>query len=225
MDPRLKARIAGLVYLIGAIAGGSAEIFIRGTLVVGGNAAATAANILAHESLFRLGGVGDLISVACDAAVAVLFYELFVPANKTLSLMMAFFRIIFVAVMGANTINHFAALLYLRHAPALQEQALLSLRMQSLGFNIALVFFGFTCLLLGYLIARSTFLPRILGLFMAISGIGYLINSFVHFLAPEYGAYAFKYILAPCGIGELLLIAWLLAVGVNSSRWREQAQE
>ena len=114
MDPRRNARIAGLLYLIGAVAGGSAEIFIRGKLVVGGNAAATAANILAHESLFRFGGAGDLISVVCDAAVAVLFYELFAPVSKTLSLMMAFFRIIFVAVMGAITVNHFAAALYLR---------------------------------------------------------------------------------------------------------------
>jgi len=224
MDPRIKARIAGLLYLIGAIGGASAEIFIRGKLVVGGNAAATAANILAHETLYRLGGAGDLIGVACDTAVAVLFYELFVPVNKTLSLMMAFFRIVFVAVMGAITVNHFAALLYLRQVPALQEQALLSLRLQSLGYNIALVFFGFTCLLLGYLIARSTFLPRILGALMAISGAGYLINSFVHLLAPAYGAFAFKYILVPCGIGELALIPWLLAVGVNSSRWQEQAQ-
>jgi hypothetical protein len=224
MNPRLKARVAGLLYLIGAIAGGSAEIFIRDRLVVSGNAVATAANILGHESLFRFGGAADLISVVCDTAVAVLFYELFAPVNKTLSLMMAFFRIIFVAVMGAITVNHFAALLYLRHTPALQEQALLSLRLQSLGYNIALVFFGFTCLLLGYLIARSTFLPRILGVLMAISGIGYLINSFVHLLAPAYGAFAFKYILVPCGIGELLLIPWLLAVGVNSSRWQEQAQ-
>jgi uncharacterized protein DUF4386 len=225
MDPRRKARIAGFLYLIGAIAGGSAEIFIRDKLVVGGNAAATAAKILAHESLFRFGGAADLISVVCDTAVALLFYELFAPVNKSLSLMMAFFRIIFVAVMGAITVNHFAALLYLRHAPPLQEQALLSLRLQSLGYNIALVFFGVTCVLLGYLIVRSTFLPRILGVLMAISGIGYLINSFVHLLAPGYGAYAFKYILVPCGIGELALIPWLLAVGVNSSRWQEQAQE
>ena len=223
MDPRLKARIAGLLYLIGAIAGASAEIFIRGKLVVGGNAAATAANILAHEWLFRLGGAGDVISVVCDTAVAVLFYELFAPVNKGLSLMMALFRIIFVAVMGAITVNHFAAVMYLHQTPPLQEQALLSLRMQSLGFNIALVFFGVTCVLLGYLIVRSTFLPRILGILMVISGIGYLINSFVHLLAPAYGAFAFKYILAPCGIGELLLIPWLLAVGVNSSRWQEQA--
>jgi len=232
MDPRRKARVAGLLYLIGAAAGGAAEIFIRDRLVVSGNAAATAANILAHESLFRFGGAADLISVVCDTAVALLFYELFAPVNKSLSLLMAFFRIIFVAVMAAITVNHFAAVLYIGRAQTvsafssqqLLEQALLSLRLQSVGYNIALVFFGFTCVLLGYLIVRSTFLPRILGILMAISGIGYLINSFVHLLAPAYGGYAFKYILVPCGIGELLLIPWLLAVGVNSSRWLEQAQ-
>ena len=91
------------------------------------------------------------------------------------------------------------------------------------GYNIALVFFGVACLLLGILIYRSTFMPRLVGILAAIAGIGYLINSFVHLLAPSFGAYGFKYILVPCGMGELVLILWLAVMGVNSQRWKERA--
>jgi hypothetical protein len=192
---------------------------------------ATAANILAHESLYRFGGAADLIGLACDTAVALIFYELFKPVNRSLSLLAAFFRLMFIAIMAANTLNHFAPLGFLggSHdlsiftAAQLRAEALVSLRLHALGYNICLVFFGLTCLLLGYLIFRSTFLPRIVGVFIAIAGVGYLINSFVHFLAPAFGANVFRYILVPCGIGEFVLIVWLLVVGVNSQRWREQA--
>jgi len=230
-SPRLKARIAGVLYLIAGSAGGFAEVVVRGRVVVRGDAAATAANILAHESLYRWGGAADLIGLACDTAVALIFYELFKPVNKSLSLLAAFFRLMFVAIMATITLNHFAPLVFLGgsrdlsafSAGQLQAQALASLRLHALGYNICLVFFGFTCLLLGYLIFRSTFLPRIVGVLMTITGVGYLINSFVHFLAPAYGAYVFRYVLVPCGIGEFVLIVWLLVIGVNTQRWKEQA--
>ncbi len=229
-SPRLKARIAGVLYLIAGAAGGFAEVFVRGRVVVRGDAAATAANILTHESLYRLGGAADLIGLVCDTAVALIFYELFKPVNRSLSLLAAFFRLMFVAIMAATTLNHFAPLVFLGSSrlsvfstAQLQAQALVSLRLHALGFNISLVFFGFTCLLLGCLIFRSTFLPHVVGVLMAITGVGYLINSFVHFLAPAFGAYVFRYVLVPCGIGEFVLIIWLLVMGVNEQRWKEQA--
>src|SRR5438477_4600326 len=217
---RVRARMAGLLYLIVGIGGGFAEVFVRGKLVVSGDAAATAANILAHESLYRFGGAAEIISLVGDAALALIFYELFKPAGKSLSLLAAFFRLTFVAVMAGNTLNHFAVLVFLKDAPAHVLQAL---RLHSLGYNIALVFFGFTCIFLGCLVYRSTFMPRLVGIVMAIAGIGYLINSFVHFLAPAYGAYAFRYILVPAGLGEMVFILWLLVMGVNSERWKERA--
>lgn len=231
MSPRFKARIAGVLYLIAGIAGGFAEVLVRGKIVVRGDAAATAANILAHESLYRLGGAADLIGLACDTAVALMFYQLFKPVNGSLSLLAAFFRLVFVAIMAAITLAHFAPLVFLggSHdlsvftAAQLQAQTFVSLRLHALGYNISLVFFGVTCLLLGYLIFRSTFLPRIVGAFIAIAGVGYLINSFVNFLAPAYGTYTFQYVLVPCGIGEFVLIVWLVVAGVNSRRWNEQA--
>jgi len=220
-SPQLKARMAGLLYLIFCVGGGFAEVFVRGRLVVSGNAAATAANILAHESLYRFGGAADLISLVGDAALALIFYELFKPAGKSLSLLAAFFRLMFVAVMAGNTLNHFAALIFLKDAPL---QALQALRLHALGYNIALVFFGFTCIFLGCLTYRSTFIPRLVGILMAIAGIGYLINSFVHFLAPAFGAYAFRYILVPSGLGEAVFTLWLLVMGVNGQRWQERAE-
>ena len=230
-SPRFKARMAGLLYLIVGVAGGFAEIFVRGRLVVSGDAAATATNILAHESLYRFGGVADLIGLAGDTALALIFYALFRPVSRSLSLLAAFFRLVFVAVMAANTVNHFAALILLGGARGpstftaaqLQTQARVALRLHAVGYNIALVFFGVACLLLGILIYRSTFMPRLVGILAAIAGIGYLINSFVHLLAPSFGAYGFKYILVPCGMGELVLILWLAVMGVNNQRWKERA--
>ncbi|HEY3131701.1 MAG TPA: DUF4386 domain-containing protein [Acidobacteriota bacterium] len=227
-SPRFKARVAGVLYLIAGSGGGFAEVFVRGRVFVRGDAAATAANILAHESLYRLGGAADLIALACDTALALIFYELLKPVNRSLSLLAAFFRLMHVAILATITLNHFAPLVFLGgshdlsafSAAQLQAQTLVSLRLHALGYNICLVFFGFTCLLLGYLIFRSTFLPRFLGVLMAIAGVGYLINSFVHFLAPAFGAYVFRYLLVPCGIGEFVLIVWLLVFGVNAERWK-----
>jgi hypothetical protein len=142
-SPRFKARMAGLLYLIVGVAGGFAEVFVRGKLVVSGDAAATAANILAHESLYRFGGVADLIGLAGDTALAVIFYELFRPVSRSLSLLAAFFRLMFVAVMAANTVNHFAVLIFLRGshdastftAAQLQTQAQVALQAACVGLQ------------------------------------------------------------------------------------------
>jgi len=229
-SPRFKARIAGVLYLIIFVTAAFAEIFVRGRLVVRGDAAATATNILAHESLYRLGGVADLINLACDTALALLFYELLKPVSRSFSLLAAFFRLMHVAIMAVITLNHFAPLVLLRgaHAAAftedqLQALALVSLRLHAQGYNICLVFFGFSCLLLGYLIFRSTFLPRIVGVWMGLGGLAYVTNSFARFLSPQLATYLSSYILVFAGLGELSLMLWLLVVGVNVQRWNEQA--
>jgi hypothetical protein len=213
---RSKARLAGALYLIIILAAAFAEVFVRGRLVVSGDATATAANILAHESLYRLGGAADLIAFVCDVFVAGIFYELFQPVNATLSLLAAFFRLVHVAVMAVNSINHFAPLVFLKTAqlPAL---ALVSLKLHAVGYNIALVFFGFHCLLIGYLICCSRYLPRFLGILMTIAGLCYLTNSFTNFLASAFAATLFPWILLPAALAEWSLTGWLLAVGVRVS--------
>jgi hypothetical protein len=230
-SPRLKARIAGVLYLIIIVAASFAEFFVRGRLVIDGDATATANNILAHESLYRLGAAAVPIYLACDTAVALIFYELLKPVSRSLSLLAAFFRLIMVAILGVNLTNHFAPLLLLKGAPfltqlkadQLQALALVSLKLYAQGFFIAMVFFGIHCLLIGYLICRSAFLPRILGVLMAIAGLCYLTHSFVLFLSPALAAHLFPYLM-PLGLpGELSLTLWLLVIGVNVQRWKEQA--
>jgi hypothetical protein len=227
-SPRLKARVAGVLYLLIFVAAPFAEFFVRGRLVISGDPAATATNILAHELLFRLGFVAELITLVCDTTVALIFYDLLKPVSRSLSLLAAFFRLMLVAIMAVDSLNYFSPLVLLGgahfltafKADQLQGLVLVSQSLFTHGYNISLVFFGFHCLLIGYLIYRSTFLPRIIGVLLAIGGPCYVTNSLASFLSPGFAA---PYLLIPPGLGELSLTLWLLVVGVNVQRWKEQA--
>jgi len=225
-SPRLKARIAGVFYLLNILTGIIAEVFVRGRLVVYSDAATTAHNILAHEPLFRLGFASALICVACYIAVTALFYSLFEPVNRSLSLLAAFFSLVGCTIQAFICLFLLAPLVVLGGAQylsvfkveQLQALALVFLRLYGEGFAIVMVFFGFYCLLIGYLIFRSTFLPRILGVLMAIAGLCWLT-----FLSPPLANYLSPYILALGILGEGLLCLWLLMMGVNVPRWKGQA--
>jgi hypothetical protein len=162
--------------------------------------------------------------------LAVIFYNLFKIVNRSLALVMAFFDLVGAAIESVVLLNHFAPLVFLKSGGSLsvfkpeqlQAQAYMSLELQDIGLAISLVFFGFDILVTGYLIFRSTFLPRILGVLLAIEGVGYLINSFALFLAPGLQARIFPYFMAT-GIAEISLCLWLLVIGVNVQRWKEQA--
>jgi hypothetical protein len=221
---RLMARMAGglwLLYVSMAVLAG----FARRGLIVNGEAAATAANILAHESSYRLGFAADLLAIACYIAMTALFYGLFKPVNRTASLLAAFFSLGGCIIQGFGCVFELAPLAVLggtQHASVLkveqlQALAYMSLKLYSQAYGIALVFFGFFSLLIGYLIFESTFLPRTLGVLMAVAGMGGLT-----FLSPSFGAKYLPYIVA-ADIGEILLILWLLVMGVNEQRWNEQA--
>jgi hypothetical protein len=225
-SPRLQARIAGLFYLLIFVVGIWYEFFVRDKLVVMSDAAATAHNILAHPSLYRLGGTAELVVLMCDISVAIIFYELFEPVSRSLSLFAVVFRLVFASIMAVNTLNYLAPLALLKspgplaafQPDQLQALALSSLRSYGTAYEIALVFFGIHCILIGFLIFRSTFLPRILGVLMAFAGLGW-----VAFLWPPFTYYLYPYILLPGLIGEGLLTLWLLVMGVNAQRWMEQA--
>ena len=229
-SPRLWARIAGALYLITIISGVFAEVFVRGALVVRGDAVATATNILAHEPFYRSGLAADLIMLASYIAVTLLFYDLFKPVGKSLSLLAAFFSLVGIAVLAVNSLTHLAPLVILGSANylgafqtnQLQSLALLSLRMHALGYAISGVFFGIYMLLLGHLIFRSGFLPRIVGVLMAIGGLGNLIDSFTTFLLPTLAA-RLPDLGMLGGVAELALCLWLMTMGVNASRWEEKA--
>jgi hypothetical protein len=228
-SPRFQARMAGLVAWITTTSGFAA--IVVGNLVVYSDAAVTAHNILANETLYRLAVVGDVVSVLYIVYTFLLF-KLFRPVNRNLAATGALFSLVGVAVGMLIPLFGFAALVVLKEAHSLSgfspEQvratALLFLKLRTQVDTISLVLFGTYNILTGYLIIRSTFLPRILGVLLALAGVCYQINNFAIFLAPDFAAHLLPWILIPGG-SELLLAGWLLVVGVNEQRWKEQASK
>ena len=222
------ARIAGVLFLITIVAGGFGEFFVPSKLIVSADATATAKNILASESLFRLGFAGYLVEALCDIALALIFYVLLKPAGKDLTLLAAFFRLVSTAVFATAELFYFAALLILGGAAYLKtfspEQlntlALLSLKLYGYGGEISMVFYGVACILFGYLIYRSDYLPRLLGVVLALAGLGFVIRSFALVLAP---AYPSSSLLLPMPLAAVALTVWLLVKGVDVAKWEEKA--
>lgn len=230
--PLLEARLAGVFYLTTIVAGIFALFFVGGSLVVRGDAAATANNVLANESLFRLGFAAELISIAAYVAVVSFLYRLLRPVSRHLSFTAALFGLMGNAVLAVNSLNLIVPMFLLRRPEHLsgfsteqvQSLALTLIRVHdSLGYNISIVFFGFYCLLIGILIFRSTFLPRFIGLLMLLGGLGWLIHSFAGFLSPALSSELYPYSLIPGTVGEAALTLWLLVFGLNLDRWRVQS--
>ena len=217
------AKTAGFLYLVTIIAGGFAEAFVREGLTVSGNAVATAQNILASEQMYRFGFVADLVTLICGTVVSLIFYILFKAVNKYLSLLALIFAITAGAVMAVNLLNQLAPLLLLHNSSylrafkieELQTLSLFFLNLQSQGYNISLLLFAFYFPIIGYLVYRSNFLPRILGIIYALAGLGYLCNSLGWFLFPHLAAYLFPYVLLPAFVGEVSMSLWLLIKGVK----------
>lgn len=227
LSPRWKARIAGVFYLISGMAYSFADGNVRGKLVVTGDAAATAHNILTHLTLYRLGFAAGMASIVFYITVTLLLFYIFKPVNQNISLLAAFFSLAGCTIQAVITVFHLAPLIVLSGSPyltafkteQLQALALVFLNLGAEGVSIYMVFFGCYCVMLGYLIFRSTFMPRILGVFMVIAGLSYQL-----FLSPPLAHDLFRYVVAPAGaLGELSLILWLIIFGVNNDRWRERS--
>src|SRR5438105_4236497 len=229
MTPRTKARFAGAIYLLYVIAGIYAQAFVSDRLVVFRDAATTAANILANQSAYRLGFTFYLIEMAGQIATVVLFYQLLKPVSRTGAMLAAAFELTGCGIKIFSRLFYFAPLLVLGgnasylsvfNKEQLAAIALLLLRINDNGAAIALAFFGFSTLLQGWLIYRSGFLPRWLGVIGIIGGIGWLT-----FLSPPLGGRLFLYVALYGLIGSLATIVWLLSVGVDEQRWRERAAQ
>jgi hypothetical protein len=226
-SPRLTARITGVFYLLTILTGVFAQFFVSGRLVVFGDAATTAANILAHRSLFEWGFTVYLVEMACQVAVTALFYELLKPVSRSVSLVAAFLGLVGCTVKTFSRLFYLAPLFVLGGAhylsvfnrEQLQALALLFLQVNDHGAAIALAFFGFYALLTGYLIFKSSFLPRILGVLSECAGLGWLA-----FLSPTLGYRLFPYLAAFGFLGAAALILWLIVFGVNEEQWKEQAR-
>jgi Domain of unknown function (DUF4386) len=224
-SPSPRARITGVVYLLYFLTAVFGEFFGRG-LVVSGDAAATANNILAHQPLFRLGLATGLIATACYIAVTALFYDLFKHVNRSLSLLAAFFSLVGCAILAFASLFRIGPLVVLEggqylsafKVEQLRALAFLFLELYGQAVNICFVFFGVYCLLIGYLIFKSAFLPRILGVLMAFAGLGWLT-----FLSPPLANYLSPYIQVLGVFAEGSLMLWLLVMGVNVAKWEEKA--
>lgn len=204
------ARLAGLLYLIVIACGLFGVGFVQGSLVVRGDAAATANNIIASESLYRLGFAAQLVMYACYAAVTAIFYDLFRPVSRGVSLFALSFSLAGIAVGAAGMLNGAAPWLLLGGADyldvfttdQLQALAFAFLRLDSVGFSISLVFFGI------YMIA--------------IGGLCHLIYHFAGFLSPPLAAQLSAYTSLPGLVAVLLLALWLVLAVVNGSQWQAQ---
>jgi hypothetical protein len=226
--PRLLARIAGALYVIITGCALFAYLYVRNQVIVADNMAQTAANFLAHEQLYRLGFSAAVVVVICNLPMGLILFELLKVVNPRIALLALVFIIASATLEAVNLFNYIEPLFTFslpEYAKAFNPEQLQALargpiRMFGYAFSVSLMFFGVFCALIGFLIFRSKFFPRILGLLMMVAGVTYWINSFRLFLALP-----IPYIQWVTLVAELSFALWLLVVGVNEAKWRTQANQ
>jgi Domain of unknown function (DUF4386) len=222
------ARTAGVLLLVSLVAGGFGEAYVPSRLMVSSDAAATAHNFRAFESLFRLGFAGYLLEAVCDVALSLIFYVLLRAVRKDIALLAAFFGLVGTAVFASSELFYLAPSLILGEvgnlksfAPdQLNSLALLSFKLFAYGGMMFTVFYGVAWVLRGYLIFRSGYLPRFLGVLMTLGGLAFIARNFLLVLAPEYAPGSLLLLMLP---GGLSLPLWLLIRGVDVRRWEATA--
>jgi hypothetical protein len=225
------ARTGGILYLIIILTGIFGELFARGKLIVSGDATATASNIMSSPLLWRIGIAGDLIMHVCDVGLMVILYYLLRPVNKYLALLAMLFTLVQTAVLVATKLNLFTTLFllgdpnYLKafEPGQLYTLAYVTIKNDSFGFGIGLLFFGFTCLTNGYLIIRSDYFPKLIGVLLQIAGLCYITNSMALIIDPKLADKLFPFILLPSFIAELSFCLWLIVKGVSEEGYKLQA--
>jgi Domain of unknown function (DUF4386) len=230
-SPKFRARVAGALYVLCIVCGFFAEMIVRSKLIVYTDPAATARNILASPALYRAGFFADVTAMTLGVLSSIVLYTLLKAVSRTLALTVLILDVISNAVSICGAVLLFAPLAILPggdglsvFAPAqLQALALLAIKMYELAYALSLALFSGSCLLTGYLIYRSSFLPKAIGVLLAAAGVCYFINSFVSFMPKGFGDALFPWILLPVLLGEGTVALWLLIVGVNSAKWNEIA--
>jgi hypothetical protein len=226
LSPRARARLAGFCEAMEGWTSSSGQVFLLGSLVVQGNAAATAHNILAHEAQYRLGFLVSVASVAFHLAWALFMYQLLKPVHRTVAQLAGLFVITCCAMQALTALLYIAPLVVLQSGPAAggldaqqaQGLAYAMLRLNGTAYDLDLIFFGLWCILTGYLVWRSTFLPRVLGLLLVADGVGWTL-----FVWPPLAAFLFPAIAVAAGLAELPMQLWLLIMGMNNERWNQRA--
>lgn len=232
MSPRVLSRTGGVLYLIIIAIGVFGEMFVRRRLVVPGDAAGTAAKIQSMESLWRFGIAAEYLLLICGISLAAIFLILLRPVSRDLAWLAVFFNVVSLTVEAVAGLNLIAALFPLGNANYLSafepEQlhtlARLAIRTHGHGFSVALLFFGCFCVVAGYLIFRSGYLPKALGILMQLAGVSYLTHSFALILAPTLADRIFAVIFIVPFVAETSLAFWLLVKGVDVQRWSERVR-
>ena len=222
------ARAAGVLFLVSLIAGGFGEAYVPNRILVAGDAAATAANLTSLDSLLRWGFVGYLFEGMADVGLAWLFYVLLRPVNRNLALLAAFFGLVGTAVFAGLEVLSAGVPMVLGNAGYLasfspeQRNALAMLALRQYGHAAMLftAFYGVGWIIRGYLIYRSEYLPRFLGVLLAIGGLGFALRNFALALTPQLPSGYLLFLLVPGGV---ILMGWLLFKGVDVARWEAKA--
>jgi len=226
-SPLVRARVAGGLYLFANIFAPFTLLYLPSRFIVHGDAAATATNILASKMLFRFGIVGNLFTFTANIFLALALYHLLKVVNKNMASVMVILCLVGIPIAMLNELTQVAVLQllgganYLRVYPVAQLQALayLLLHLHDQGLLIAHIFFGLWLFPMGYLVFRSGFIPKIVGILLVIAGVGYVVQSFAAFLGYNMNIIVFT------GLGELVFLLWLLIKGVNVEQWKKRALE
>lgn len=227
---RTLARVGGLLYLIVAVCGGFSQLFVRSSVRMPGDGAATAANIAAHATLFRIGFVSDLVAFACFLAVGLVMYALFKPVSPYAAVTILVLNAVSVAISALNMLNQLAALMIATDpaytagwtAQASHSLVLLLMDVQQQGYLIAQIFFGLFLAPLGYAVYRSGLLPKALGIVLAVGAGGYLADIAITYLSDGLQSQAGTDFGMIGGLAEMVFLAWLLIAGVRSPAARIQ---
>ncbi len=217
------ARIGGFLFLILIVCGVFAEFYVRRKIIVHGDPVATGNNIITNQWLFQLGIISDLIMSTVFFFFAMVLYFLFKPVNIKLAQVMVLCVVIAVSILCVNTLNQVAALLlmsgegYLKVFEKNQLQGLVTffLQLHSKGYAIGQIFYGLYLFPLGYLVYKSGFLPKIIGVFLMLGCVGDLISFFTTFLFPGNNSIILQNITVPADMGEISLCLWLLLTEVK----------
>ncbi|MBK5277366.1 MAG: DUF4386 domain-containing protein [Bacteroidia bacterium] len=231
-SPQIYARIGGLLYLVIIVAGFYAEFFLRGKIIVAGNDSATANNIMGSPGLWRIGIALEYFCIICTLILAMIYYFLLRPVHKELNLLAAFFRLVSITVQAVALLHLIEALFPVKKelfevftADQLYTMTNFAIKSHSYGYSISLLLLGCCFLIHGYLIFKSGFLPKVLGILVQIAGIGYITNGFTHILEPSLTAWTFPIIIIPVLVAETSLSIWLLVKGVDVEKWKMKQSE
>jgi hypothetical protein len=224
------ARFAGVLYLLITVFAIVAHIYMPAQIIVDGDAAATAQNIVNNATLFRVGGVGsELVILLTEIILSFVLYVLLKPVNKTLSLLAAVSRLAMTTIHGLNLINYFLVMAFASgtgYLVAFSPEQLNALTMvfldaHSIGFSIGIAFLVLHVFILGYLIFKSGYFPKVLGILFIAAGFGYLFDSFALLLSPSYTTTP-GIIAMVISISEIAFPLWLLIKGVNLEGWKKR---